>query len=1050
MSSWWAKSSEGEPQTPDGSESSATPPPIVSESAVKRISLDAASKEELSAFVKQQAAHIKTLESKCVTLIEHYKKVQGERKELLDKYNHASQAAEEAQVRLETLPDLQNLCRSLEEKARTLEEERNAIALDGEAKQQLLAKLQANTDSPASNLVDSEAMQDLERQVSDAIKAKEEAEESLALIKAELNNSLLERDEMKGRVAELDQAQAMARELSAELVASKAGAAERDQALQKKIASVTKELTEARKLFEKANTEVATMHSKLEKSQIEASLAQSSMASSTEHNSKLQKQVSQLKGEVTQLKADVENSHGSATEQNSSLQKDVAALRGQLSEAKEMKSELSDLKEELQRTQEEKAALAAQLETSSAATESALEGKAAIEKEKAAIEKEKMAVDGELNELRSTSGASEELVATLKRDLEATKSEHESAVAELTMAHNAKESNSEMVERFRSENAKLLADLKAVKESKSALIVDHKQQLEASQESSQGEIEMLRKERSTYAELMASRDAKLAELQKEISGLQQQGTASVTQLQEELVAIKQERQEESNFAAERNQDMTAKNTRLREELAEAQTQRIRETEEWAGRLERLEKLEAQVTQLQGDKKSLEGERDTLSTERGSLEATVKELTATVERLKEEVAVKTTAPPASVTQDQGPSIMEEELRKMKMLLRLAKQHLEDYRDKHSAVSEELRKETNQRQKVELEAVSRQSQMEELGEELDKIKAELETSKDSMSVVKAKCLQLQTRQADDAAKYSALREKAALLGSNAEATAGSATSAAGAVAREEIRHLKQEILDLRQAVQELNAENVRLASEHQSVESAQSELALARRERDNLRGRLEELTLQLRNIEATQTTAVQSVRSQMQSDLDAKTAELVQLEQETGAKFDELSAQLRLYRQRTKKALEQKDLSILQLKKRLKEGPGESVAEPVAPPVSAPSVDSSEKPPVDASVGLHESELKDKVAQLTGVVRDNAKLLQVYQGELEKAKKQAIAGAGDGPDLEYLKNILLRYFETPSPENQKRLLPVMKMILDLSPHELTIIEKSQRKGGILGFF
>ncbi len=88
------------------------------------------------------ATHIKTLESKCVTLIEHYKKVQAERKELLEKFNGASEAAEVAQTKLQTLSALQDLCRGLEERARKAEDERNATALDREAQRRLVDDLE--------------------------------------------------------------------------------------------------------------------------------------------------------------------------------------------------------------------------------------------------------------------------------------------------------------------------------------------------------------------------------------------------------------------------------------------------------------------------------------------------------------------------------------------------------------------------------------------------------------------------------------------------------------------------------------------------------------------------------------------------------------------------------------------------------------------------------------------------------------------------------------------------------------------------------------------
>jgi hypothetical protein len=207
----------------------------MSDSAIKRISLEAASKDELAAFVKQQASHIKTLEAKCVTLIEHYKRVQGERKELLEKYNSAAQTAEESQGKLETLPMLQNLCRTLEEKARTLEEERNAAALDGEAKQKLLDELRAggavgagvvvvpvsaddgNTvakSEHAALLTKVEELEEgkkalqatcveLQAKEQEHLKAKKDAEETAVVAKMELQAALLEKSKQDSSASNL-------------------------------------------------------------------------------------------------------------------------------------------------------------------------------------------------------------------------------------------------------------------------------------------------------------------------------------------------------------------------------------------------------------------------------------------------------------------------------------------------------------------------------------------------------------------------------------------------------------------------------------------------------------------------------------------------------------------------------------------------------------------------------------------------------------------------------------------------------------------------------
>ncbi len=229
----------------------------------------------------------------------------------------------------------------------------------------------------------------------------------------------------------------------------------------------------------------------------------------------------------------------------------------------------------------------------------------------------------------------------------------------------------------------------------------------------------------------------------------------------------------------------------------------------------------------------------------------------------------------------------------------------------------------------------------------------------------------------------------------------------------------------------------------------------------RQQLEELQGRARAQEATHDKTLAALRVQLQKELDAKTAELSQLEQETSAKFEELSAQLKLYRQRTKKTLEQKDLLILQLKKRLKDGKdidlgtstGGTDSEPsrTPPATRAPAAAASAAAPApakheDPAAQLGQEEAREKMAQLSGVVRDNAKLLKTYQqriADLERGKQ------GGDANIAYLKNVLIRYFEKPSHENHKRLIPVLRVLLGLTDSEVSQIE-AVREGASKGWF
>jgi hypothetical protein len=62
------------------------------------------------------------------------------------KFNKMSEEAEVAQTKLQSMSALQDLCRGLEERARKAEEERNAAALDCEAKKKLLSDMEKDVE----------------------------------------------------------------------------------------------------------------------------------------------------------------------------------------------------------------------------------------------------------------------------------------------------------------------------------------------------------------------------------------------------------------------------------------------------------------------------------------------------------------------------------------------------------------------------------------------------------------------------------------------------------------------------------------------------------------------------------------------------------------------------------------------------------------------------------------------------------------------------------------------------------------------------------------
>ncbi len=888
------------------------------------------------------AAHIKTLETKCVTLIEHYKKVQGERKELLDKFNTVAQQAEEAQEKLVTLPQLQQLCRQLEEKLRRVEDERNAAALDGEAKQRLLSQLD---------------------------------------------------DDFKRLTA--------------------------DRALQAAaLAALEKRLQEQQQHLEQQQQQQPHNDSTSEEREQHAVAVAALEERLRQHNegeARLAKQLQQVEEERTQEKRAMEQLQKRLTSEH----EQDGALREQLEAQKK-------LSESLQR--DLAAAVAASGRTD------ASPGQAVPETE------------------------------ALRAELAASMAAREGLAAELQLAKNAKGSSAEMLSHFKEENKRLIGELKAAKDSLrthteeyAALAAQQQKSVRDAQEgakekdralaqqeeASQAEIVMLRKERATYAELMAARDVKLAQQQQQIEAAEKSGAEKIRQLEAAVEAERRQREEESHFAAERSREQAAKVSRLKEEVTELRAARQREQGNAAERTAQLEVLERERARLDMAAMTASAERDDLKKRLEQREAQLGELNAAMERQAQELAaVKTAAAPPAAAEDGTPSIAEEEAKKLKVLLRMAKQHLQDYREKFNTSSQELRQERDARQKLEQEAASKQAHAAEIEEALEKSRGDVGTLRETLSVVKAKCMELQTEQAEAAERYNALREKAAAL---AQAGTGIEEWTKSSIDREEVRCLKQEIGDLRQALLELNERNLHLVSEQRSAETTQHELQTARAEGAKTRRQLEELQTHSRAAEATHHKALATLRTQMQKELDAKTAELGQLEQETSAKFEELSSQLKLFRQRTKKTMEQKDLLVLQLKKRLKDGKDVDVGDTEASVIAAAPVASAAAKETasaaaaakseDPAANLGQEDAREKLVQLSGVVRDNSKLLKTYQqriSELERGKQ------GGDANIAYLKNVLIRYFEKPSAENHKRLIPVLRVLLGLSDSEVSQIE------------
>lgn len=93
--------------------------------------------------------------------------------------------------------------------------------------------------------------------------------------------------------------------------------------------------------------------------------------------------------------------------------------------------------------------------------------------------------------------------------------------------------------------------------------------------------------------------------------------------------------------------------------------------------------------------------------------------------------------------------------------MAKQHLQDYRDKFAASSQELRAEREARLQAEAESTTKKREAQEASGALQAAKVEAAALQESLSVFKAKCLQLQADRDEEAARYAALHEKATAL-------------------------------------------------------------------------------------------------------------------------------------------------------------------------------------------------------------------------------------------------------------------------------------------------
>jgi len=85
-------------------------------------------------------------------------------------------------------------------------------------------------------------------------------------------------------------------------------------------------------------------------------------------------------------------------------------------------------------------------------------------------------------------------------------------------------------------------------------------------------------------------------------------------------------------------------------------------------------------------------------------------------------------------------------------------------------------------------------------------------------------------------------------------------------------------------------------------------------------------------------------------------------------------------------------------------------------------------------LEQSETNEKLHEL------QAKLLKDEIRELQRATKRSTA------DMDYLKNIIVKYMET---QEHEKLLPVIASILQFAPEDIKIIQESNSKRSKWGF-
>jgi hypothetical protein len=1095
------------------------------------------------------AAHIKTLETKCVTLIEHYKKVQGERKELLDKFNSASLAAEEAQERLATLPDLQNLCRSLEEKARRAEDERNAAILAGEAKQKLLEAAQASGGGSSeavtrlqeenARLVGEvkrslEALSSKGEELAQEQKAKASALQMIVQVKEEnarlvgdlaqvgvlkaenvrLSGELKHHVELvrvrteelareQKQVTAASQAVVQAKEESARLVAEvaqiKAGSVQAKDENVRLVNEVkrTTELLRAKsdELAREQHANKATvLELKEENGRLASEIKQFKLEQQAKPVSGLDEgeasllrqqlsdaldQVAAQKGDLAALvkKSDSNSSHLAA--ELSALQSKNDRLEAELALAQNAKDSIAEM---LSHFKEENARLLNDLAQSKANC-AAME--ASGSKEAAQLRDRLSTVESALAESKKQLAEMSNIAFATKSEMAALQSKNQGLEAELALAHNAKGSSSEMLNHFKEENSRLVAEVQRSAELLRVQSEEHvralalqqqkaredgERALGALEQATQSELGMLRKERGTYGQLMAARDAKVAQLQQVLEESERVAAERAAATEGELRAEVARKQEELEFAEESRRDLVAQAARLREAAAGLEASRARAEGELASASAALE--EARNAVRAQEQRAIRAEDEAAAQRRVALasQAQATEAAAALERLQQETAATANNSAAAAAAnskpvqgaDDGPSIAEEESKKLKVLLRMAKQHLQDYREKFASCSQELRVEREARQREGAAASEGARRLDEAERALERNRNEAAALREAVASAEGRCAALQREAAEAAERYAALRAKAAALAAAAGAGGTAGAGVEAAAERAEIRALRQELVDLRAAAVELGKHSAALGAAQSDAGRARAEAAAAREEAGKLRKALEEASARAREEVAVREREAHEARAALQKELDARTAQLAQLEQETGAKFDELSAHLKLYRQRTKKTLEQKDLLLVQLKKRLKDagrdegtdsdnltsssggntattGGGTVVAAAAAGPASGPAVAASSGL-VDVASGLGAEDAREKMAQLSGVARDNARLIQAYQqriAELERGKQ------GGDANIAYLKNVLLRWFENPTSENSKRLTPVLKVLLGLTDDEVKIID-SNKKG------